>query len=281
MRARSLPAIIEQKLVAFDALADEFIACFSLVEAMHGQARFDGLTVEDAVNYLYACYICKCKDRLLSVPKTIRRYRGEEALALLGSWQAGDTTGVVAFLTERLDSQPFGQITQQLTEAEQQEVPTGVVERLEFGRHLMLNRAFNLLHLLDAIFALTNGVLLREVRSACAALGYHPEQVARALDAFDQPLYSFIRHPALMQRSMTVMNAVGLGTLHRPSELPGLRMWSQNVATEPPGPFAEFPIPAYCELTPPLHNNLAGHRFTNFPETPEALAYSTTVSLEI
>ncbi len=275
-----IPDLIEQKLAAFAAIQDEFIACFAFVEAMHGQQRFDALAVSDAVRYLHACYICECKDRLLSVPKTIRRYRGAEALSLLGTWQAGDTAGVVAFLTDRLDSPPFAQIAQQIAEAERQENAQAWVRRLEHGRAILLNRSMNLLRLLDAIFALPTAELVRQVRDESAKLNHRPHQIAAALSEFDEPLYAFVPHQALVQRNITVMNAAGLSTLRQPADLPGDRTWRVSPSTVPHGPFAEIPIPGYTELTAPLHNNLCRHRFTVHPDTPADIANSTTYLVE-
>jgi hypothetical protein len=276
----SIPELVEQKLAAFEAIREEFTASFAFVEAMHGQVRFDTLRVADAVRYLHACYICECKDRLLSVPITIRRYRGMEALTLLRNWQRGDTASVIAFLTDRLDGQPFAQLTQQIAEAERRADSEEPVQRLMHGRRILLNRAMNLLHLFDTIFTMPDAVLRRQVRLTCAALGHRPNQLARALLAFEEPVYAYMAHHALAQRNMLVMNAAGIDTLRQPADLPGARTWRVSPSIEPPGPFAEIPIHGYTELTSPLHNNLRGHRFTSHPDTPVDIANSVTLLIE-
>lgn len=280
MRASSLPDVVQQKLATFDALEPEFAACFAFVEAVHGQRRFPRLNVADVVRYLHACYICECKDRLLGVPQTIRRYRGDEALARLGRWQAGDSTSVVALLEERLDGHPFAQITAEMAAAQSQPDQAAMAARLAHGRLVLLTRTMNLTRLLDAIFTPTDAKLLRQVREAAAKLDHTPEQIASALAAFASPLYAYMAHHALAQRNMRVMNIVGVGALMRPADLPGDRTWRVLPSTEPPGPFAEIPIPAYTELTSPLHNNLRHHRFVDRPDTPADIARSTTIHVE-
>jgi hypothetical protein len=280
MGATKLPEVVQQKLTAFTALEPEFAASFAFVQAVHGQRRFAHLSVADVVRYLHACYICECKDRLLSVPQTIRRYRGDEALDRLGRWQAGDTAGVVAFLDERLDGQPFAQITAEVTAAQRQPGQQALAERLAHGRLVLLNRAMNLTRLLDAIFAPLDAELIQAVREAAAALGHTPEQIASAPAAFATPLYAFVPHHALAERNMRVMNMLGIDALVRPADLPGARTWRVLPPAEPPGPFAEIPIPAYTELTSPLHNNLCRHRFIDHADTLEDIARSKTILIE-
>lgn len=281
MRATSIPDVVQQKLAAFDALEPEFAACFAFVEAVHGQRRFARLSVADAVRYLHACYICECKDRLLSVPQTIRRYRGDEALERLGRWQAGDTTSVVTFLEERLDGHPFAQITAEMTTAQRQPDQAAMAARLAHGRLVLLTRAMNLTRLLDAIFTPADANLVRQVREAAARLDHTPEQIVSALAAFASPLYAYMAHHALAQRNMRVMNTVGVGALTRPADLPGDRTWRVLPPAESLPPYADIPIPAYTELTSPLHNNLLHHRFVDRPDTPADIARSTTIHVEI
>src|SRR5712691_2602765 len=109
--------IIQQKLAAFEQLRAEFEECFHYVQDMHGQRRISTFTVADSVHYLHALWICECKDRLLSIYKNIRRYEGKYCLELLGVWQEGDNTDVVAFLQRKLDMLPFADLTRQYHEA--------------------------------------------------------------------------------------------------------------------------------------------------------------------
>src|SRR6266699_3198788 len=94
--------LVNQKLEAFERLQPEFEMSFNYVQDMHGQRRFPLLSVADSVHYLHALWICECKDRLLSIYKNITRYEGRYCLELLGVWQEGDNTDVVAFLHAKL-----------------------------------------------------------------------------------------------------------------------------------------------------------------------------------
>jgi hypothetical protein len=266
MRQTPLPTLIQQKLDAFEAIQPAFIASFEYVQAIHGQRRFGNLSIADAVLYLVALYISECKDRLLSIPRTIRRYRGEEALRLLDRWQAGEIAAVVSFLTDRLDSLPLAQISQEIAAAQQEPDQAAQAQRLIHGRQVVLNRGMHLMLLVHSISAQPERDAIIQAREACISLGYTPERIARALADFATRLYAFVPHQALAQRNMLVMNVVGRSVLDMPADLPGDRTWRVLPATETRTPFAEIPIPAYTELTAPFHNNLRGVRFVDIPD---------------
>lgn len=266
MRQTPLPALIQQKLDAFEALQPAFIASFEYIEAIHGQRRFTQLGIADAVLYLVSSYVCECKDRLLSIPKTIRRYRGEEALHVLDRWQAGEIVGVVMFMADRLDSLPLVQISQEIAAAQREPDQAARAQRLIHGRQVLLNRGMHLELLLHAICAQPEADVISQAREASVSLGYTPERIKHDLAQFTTRRYAFVPHQALAQRNMLVMNVVGRGVLDVPADLPGDRTWRVLPPTEPHGPFAEIPIPAYTELTAPLHNNPRGVRFVDIPD---------------
>src|SRR5262249_24518733 len=107
------PPIVIEKLAAFERLLPEFEASFPFVQDMHGQRRLQQLAVAQVVRYLHALWVCECKDRLLSVARTIWRYEGGRALELLVAWQQGEVAEVVAFLQAKLDLLPFAAITRE------------------------------------------------------------------------------------------------------------------------------------------------------------------------
>jgi hypothetical protein len=258
--------LVTQKLEAFEQLQSEFEASFHFVQDIHGQRRFPAFSISSIVNYLHALWICECKDRLLGVPKTIERYEGEHCLELLRSWQEGYTAGVVAFLQHKLDMLPFAELTRQIHEAQQLGGEYGLARRLVHGRAILLNRGMNLMQALDAIFALPGKELLKEVQAACMHYGHTPVQIEQQLAALAAPLYSYLRHPALAQRNMAVMNKMGVNVTLKPDDLPGLRSWRVLEPVEPMPPYAEHIIAGYQELTLPAHNNLLGLRFIDHPE---------------
>lgn len=261
--------LISQKLAAFDAMQDDFVTAFQFVQRMHGQHRLHAVPVSDAVFYLHALWICECKDRLLSVPKTIRRYEGMQCLNLLANWQAGDSASVIAFLQRKLDMQPFAELTRQLQVAWQQNnIP--LAQRLEHGRRVLLDRGFNLFAMQDAIFALSQQDLLREVRQACSKLGHTLEQIERQLTAMETSLYMYMPQHVLVQRNMEIMNAMGVNALDRPEDEPGHRTWRVEKPAMPPGPFASTPIDGYREMTAPRYNNPKHVRFVDHLATPDA-----------
>ncbi|MBF6591460.1 MAG: hypothetical protein IVW57_13165, partial [Ktedonobacterales bacterium] len=151
----SMPPLVAAKLKAFEQIRADFEESFQYAQEVHGQRRFDSFPVPAVVRYLHALWICDCKDQLLSVPRTIERYEGPRALALLLAWQEGDSAGVIEFLQAKLDMLPFGQITQQMREeALAQRSDPAWVARLAHGRRVLLNRGMNLYQALDAIFVL-------------------------------------------------------------------------------------------------------------------------------
>ncbi len=256
--------LIEQKLAAFAEMQEEFGESFRFVQDMHGQRRFESFSVADAVRYLHARWICERKGRLLSVSKTTKEYEGGLCLELLQKWQKGDTASVVAFLTRRLDMLPIADITRQIHEENQR--GDGLLERLVHGRLVMLNRGMNLMHLLDAIFKLSEEDVLKAVRDACVQYGHTPEHIRQQLQEVDSPLYAYVPHQSLAQRNMLVMNAVGIDVLEKPDDLPGQRSSEVEPSTEPNGPFAEQVIEGYQELVSPSHNNKNADRFVDRPE---------------
>ena len=258
--------LINQKLEAFDQLQSEFEASFHFVQAVHGQRRFSSFPVADSVRYLHALWVCECKDRLLSIYKNITRYEGHLCLELLRGWQEGEIADVVAFLQRKLDGLPFADLTRQVHEARYRHKDDGLARRLVHGRLVLLNRGMNLMQALDAIFALPEDEVLREVQVACAQYGHHPSQIERQLAEMESLLYSYVPHQMLAQRNMAVMNKLGVNVMTRPTDLPGERSWRVLEPTEPMGPFAEHVIEGYLELTSPLHNNIRANRFVDRPE---------------
>src|SRR5713101_9876513 len=122
--------LAKQKLEAFERLQSEFETSFYFVQEVHGQWRFSTFPVMESVHFLHALWVCECKDRLLSVYKNIKRYEGRYCLDLLGVWQEGDNTDVVAFLQRKLDMLPFADITRQYHEALQRGGEFGLARRL-------------------------------------------------------------------------------------------------------------------------------------------------------
>ncbi len=234
--------LAERKLEAFARIEKEFIASFRFVEEIHGQRRFIAVPVADTARYLHALYICECKDHLLSVPHTARRYEGARCLELLRDWQEGHAAGVVAFIYERLDGQPFGELSQQIEEAAQ----TGhaqLASRLLSGQAVLLNRLFTLAYALDAIFALEPEQLRAEVRAACKRLGHTRDEINRQLTDMRSDLYTYAPHPALARRNMIVMNGIGL----RLTDVDGERPGERTDRVQPP----ILPVASYAEETIP------------------------------
>ena len=240
------------------------------MQDVHGQKRFSSFRVSDVVRYLHALWICECKGRLLSVPKTVKEYEGKRCLELLRLWQQEDTASAVEFLQHKLDMLPLAQITQQYFEASHLQQDDGLAQRLAHGRHIMLNRGFNLMEALDAIFGLSDDALSEEVRAACEQYGHLPEQIAQQLEEMDTPLYAYVPNQALAQRNMRVMNELGINVTFRPADLPGQRSWRVLPPTEPLSPYAEHVVEGYQELTAPFHNNIKRERFVDRPERDAA-----------
>jgi len=263
--------LIDQKLTAFERLQPEFEASFRFTQNVHGLKRFPTFPVDHSVRYLHALWVCECKDRLLSIYKNIERYEGRQCLELLRGWQKGDTASVVAFLNRKLDMLPLADITRQLQEARQRHKDDGLAERLAHGRFVMLNRGMNLLQALNAIFALPDDELMREVQVASAQYGHHPSQIERQLAELDTPLYSYVPHQVLAQRNMVMMNKLGVNVMNKPTDQPGQRSWKVLEPVEPMSPYAEHVIEGYEELTSPLHNNIRGDRFVDRPERSDEM----------
>ncbi|HAG99940.1 MAG TPA: hypothetical protein DDW33_15445 [Ktedonobacter sp.] len=263
--------LVKQKLAVFDRLQTEFEECFRYIQDVHGQQRFSTFSVSDAVHYLHALWICECKDRLLSIYKNFRRYEGRHCLELLQGWQEGEIANVVDFLYRKLDMLPVADITRQLHQALYHDNDKDLARRLEHGRLILLNRGMNLMHVLDAIFALKEDQIVKEAQFACMQYGHHPSQIAEQIAMMDTPLYSFIPHRVLAQRNMMLMNKMGANVMSKPADQPGQRSWRVLEPTEPLSPFAEHVIEGYLELTSPLSNNIKGHRFIDRPEHSETL----------
>ncbi len=261
----------KQKSEAFEQLQPEFEASFRFVQEVHGQRRFSTFPVAEAVRYLHALWVCECKDRLLSMYKNIVRYEGQRCLILLRRWQEGETADVVSFLHRKLDGLPFAELTRQLQEAGIAQADAGLIRRLEHGRLVLLNRAMNLLQALDAIFALSDDDLRMEVQAACAHYEHRPDQIEQQLAEMEGPLYGYVPHPLLAQRTMVVMNALGRQVMTLPTDRPGERSWKVAAPTEAPRPFAEQVIAGYLELVSPTHNNPKGYRFVDRPEHGEGI----------
>lgn len=240
--AGAVSDLARRKLEAFARIEEEFIASFRFVEEVHGQRRFTTFSVADTARYLHALYICECKDQLLSVPNTARRYEGARCLELLRDWQEGHTAGVVAFIHERLDDLPFGELSQQIEDVAQSG-DIQLIRRLISGRVVLLNRLFTLAYALDAIFALDPKPLRAEVRAACKRYGHTRAEIERQLADARSDLYTYAPHPALARRNMIVMNGVGLRLTDADGERPGERTDRVRPPVLPVAPYAEEVIP--------------------------------------
>nr|BBH91967.1 hypothetical protein KTA_01660 [Thermogemmatispora argillosa] len=240
--------LVEQKLNAFARLRPEFETSFLFVQQVQGQERFARFPVEMTVRYFHALWICECKDRLLSVPRTIERYEGERCLRLLRAWQEeGETAEVVAFLQRRLDAMPFADLTRQIQvmgrQAHgEQEV---LLRRLRHGRAVLLNRVMNLLQALDAIFALDEEALQEQVREACRRYGHEPEQIEAQLAELRSPLYAYVPHRLLARENILLMNRLGASTCADQER----RRWGEARPAEEGGPRALALIDGYQDLT--------------------------------
>lgn len=265
----SRQSMVMHKLAAFERLRPEFETAFQFVQEVHGQRRFGALTVADAVRYLHARWLAGKKDLLLSVPGVRDTNDARRCLELLRGWQAGETAGVIAFLQRALDMEPFASLTSQLHAALVEGGAPGRMSRLFHGRQVLLNRGMNLLRLLDAIFALAEPELLRQVAAACAEFSHRPAEIDRQLADFADPVYVYLPAAALARRNMTVMNAAGTRATTATADLPGNRSPLVARPTMPRGPLAQTPIPDYHELTAPWHNNVRGVPFVDVLE-PDA-----------
>lgn len=255
-------ALAKQKLTAFEQLKPEFEANFHFVQEVHGQRRFAAFPVAETVHYLHALWVCECKERILSVYTNIGRYEGQQCLALLQGWQAGETAAVVAFLQRKLGGLPFADLTRQIQEARSLgQADEGLLQRLVHGRLVLLNRDMNLIQALDSIFSLPENDLISEVQVACVHYGHARSQIDQQLAEVEYPLFSYSPHQLLAQRNMQVMNTLGINVMTLPTDLPGERSWKVVAATESPRPFAESIIRGYLTLL--SRNNLRRHRFVD------------------
>ena len=268
----AVPPVVAEKLATFDHLQPEFEASFRYIQDVQGHQRFPTFPINAAVRYLHALWVCECKDRLLSVPRTIERYEGMLCLELLHRWQAGEVTEVVEFLQRKLDSQPFSVLTRQIETLQRQEderasaLSQGTfIERLKHGRLILLNRAMNLMHALEPIFTLPPQRVLSDVQAACVHYGHQPEQIKQQLAALQTDLYAFVAHPALAQKNMLAMNKLGIQVTSDASDQPGQRSARIAEPTMPDRPYAQEVIEGYVEMTSLRHNNLSGHQFVYLP----------------
>lgn len=263
--------LAKQKLEAFERLQPAFEASFRFVQEVHGQQRFSAFPVAESVRYLHALWVCECRDRLLSMYKNIVRYEGQLCLTLLRRWQEGEDADVVSFLHRKLDGLPFAELTSQIQQARMAHADAGLIRRLVHGRLVLLNRAMNLMQALDAIFALSDDDLRKEVQTACAHYGHRPDQIEQQLAELEGPLYGYVPHPLLAQRTMVVMNTLGRQIMTLPTDRPGERSWKVAAPRKAPRPFAEQVIAGYLELVSPTHNNPKGYRFVARPEHGEGI----------
>lgn len=268
----ALPPLIVEKLAAFERLQSEFEASFQYVQELQGQRRFPAIAVAATVRYLHALWVCECKDRLLSVPRTIERYEGRRCLELLRDWQAGATADVVDFLQGKLDTLPFANITRQLEALQRQGDANALAERLAHGRMVLLNRGMNLLHALNPLFSLPAEQLLEDVQAACIYYGHQPDQIAEQLAELETARYAYTPHPALARRNMRIMDQLGVRITADAADQPGHRSWRVAEPTLPVGPYAQQVISGYLDMTSPRHNNFSDYRFIYQPEPASASA---------
>lgn len=268
----ALPPVVAEKLATFEHLQPEFEASFRYIQDVQGQRRFPIFPLDAAVRYLHALWVCDCKDRLLSVPRTIERYEGERCLELLQRWQAGEVTEVVEFLQRKLDSQLFSVLTRQIETLQRQEDESAsalgegtLIKRLKHGRLILLNRAMNLMQALEPIFTLPPQRALAEVQAACAQYGHQPEQIKQQMTMLQTDLYAFVAHPALARSNMLEMNKLGIQVMSDTADQPGQRSARVAAPTMPDRPYAEEVINGYVEMTSLLHNNLSVHQFVSLP----------------
>lgn len=261
----ALPSLIVKKLATFERLQPEFEASFHYVEDVQGQRRFPTFPIDATVRYLHALWVCDCKDRLLSVPKTIERYEGKRCLELLSRWQTGEVAEVVEFLQRKLDAQPFSILTRQIEGLQRKESDGALIERLKHGRLILLNRAMNLMQALEPIFTLPAQRMLADVQIACAHYNHQPEQIQQQLAELETDLYAPAAYPALARRNMLAMNKLGMLVTAGSADQPGRRSARAAAPTMPEQPYAEEVITGYVEMTSLQHNNLGGHQFVYLP----------------
>lgn len=260
---QSLPPLVEEKLATFARIEQLFEVSFQFVQEVQGQRRFSTFPIAYTVGYLHALCVCDRKDRLLSVPRMGDRYEGEHCLELLRDWQNGHFTGVVQFLQRKLDGLTFAEVTRQLEAARLGSDLDAVALHLERGRLVLLRRGINLHLALEPIFSLRDHTVNQQVREACAYYGHTPEQIEEQLRELRSPAYAFVRHPALAQRNMVLMDRVGVRAAKAKAGYAEGELPLPDGQADGDGAFAEQLIESYVLLTAPGHNNPAGVRFTD------------------
>lgn len=249
-----VPDIVMEKLLAFDRLEARFTDCFQYVQQVQGERRFERMPIAATVRYLHALWVCECKDRLLTVPRTIERYEGVHVLRLLDGWQRGDAAAVVHYLQLKLGNPPFAEVARQWQEAQAADPSSPRAQRLAHGWRNIVNRAANLNAMLDAILGIPLTDSIEQARAACEALDLTPAGIAARLAALDTPLYAPFAHPVLARKNMVVMNAQGVLVTSVPADRPGGRTSAVRERTMPAGPYAEEVITGLIELTPPPYS---------------------------
>lgn len=251
------PELVGQKLIAFEQLQPEFERSFLFIEAIHGQQRMEHLAVDDVVRYLHSLWIGECKTSLLSIARSVKEYDGLQCLQLLQDWQEhGDLAGVVNFLYRKLNLMPIADITRQIQEAQHAGISEKQLQRLLYGRQVLLNRGMNFLQMLDALCALTPDELARQVQSACQHYGHQPEQIQQQRAAMQSSLYTFVPHQILAERNMLVMNNLIRRIIVLPTAQPSESSEHVSGPGEPVAPLAESLISPYVDMTSRSHNNL-------------------------
>lgn len=258
--------LVAEKIEAFERIRDEFAMCFTYVESVHGQHRFAEFPVENTVRYLHALWVCECKDRLLSVPRTTQRYEGQRCLELLRGWQQTETADVVEFLQRKLDLRDIAHLTRQRQDAVRRGDDT-LAQRLAHGQEVLLNRGINLHRALDAIFALNDAALGARVLEACAAVGHLPDEIASQLLLLSTPAYSYAPHPLLARYNMQLMNALGVRVTEGPVDTPARRTDAVRAPDMPVPPYAEETIAGEVNLSGMRHNNPGNLDMLNAPMT--------------
>jgi len=264
------PELVQHKLSAFASMQAEFEDCFHFQQDVHGEKRFSSFPVGRIVFYLHALWLCERKDRLLSVYKNIRRYDGVHCLQLLRDWQSGANAQVVAFLVQKLDRPSFADLTARIEEERREQGEESVAQRLEHGRLVLLHRAMNLMHALEAMFSLSEKDLLNEVRPACEQYGHTPALIEQQLAELHSPLYTYRPHRLLARCNMAVMNRIETTVSAHTANLPGERSARVRPSLQPRAPFADHVIAGYLPLLAPTHNNLRRVRFIDRSE-PDAV----------
>lgn len=255
------PELVQQKLAAFASMQAEFEQGFHFQQDVHGQKRFSSFPVGRIVSYLHALWLCERKDRLLSVYKNIRRYDGVHCLELLRDWQSGTNAPVVAFLLQKLDRPSFAELTARIEEARREQADESMARRLEQGRLVLLHRAMNLMHALEAIFSLSERDLLNEVRPACEQYGHTPALIEQQLAELHSPLYTYRPHRLLARCNMVLMNRMEVTAPAHRAKLPAEGSARAQSSAHPLAPFADHVIAGYLPLFAPIHNNLRRVRF--------------------